>query len=145
MVEPQSGAALDLRAVRWSPSGSGDLPSLLEEASQKTGVLLAAPSDWKPAADAPKPGPIADAAPQLFRNAGGVCREVFLLRPRPSRDDDGFGGGGRGGPWIGGASGEPARSSTDCISANAASALSGSSDSPSIFTPRGSRSSRSVA
>lgn len=109
MVEPQSGAALDLRAVRWNPSGSGDLPSLLEEASQKTGVLIAAPSDWKPAADAPKPGPIADAAPQLFRNAGGACREVFLLRARPSRDDDGFGGGGRGGPWIGGTSGDGER------------------------------------
>ena len=109
MVEPQSGAALDLRAVRWNPSGSGDLSSLLEEASQKTGVLLAAPANWKPAADAPKPGPIADAAPQLFRNAGGACREVFLLRARPSRDDDGFGGGGRGGPWIGGTSGDSER------------------------------------
>jgi len=103
MVEPQSGAALDLRAVRWSPSGAGDFSSLLEEASQKTGVLLAAPSDWKPAAAAPKAGPIADTAPELFRNAGGVAREVFLLRARPSREDDVFGGSGRGGAWLGGA------------------------------------------
>lgn len=102
MVEPQSGAALDLRRVNWTPSAAGELPALLEEASQKTGVFLAAPADWKPATKAPKPGPIAQAAAQLFRNAGGVTREVFLLRGRPSRDDDRM-GGGRGGVWIGNA------------------------------------------
>jgi hypothetical protein len=102
MVEPQSGAALDLRRVNWTPSAAGELPALLEEASQKTGVFLAAPADWKPATKAPRPGPIAQAAPQLFRNAGGVTREVFLLRGRPSREDDDMGGGG-GGPWIGSA------------------------------------------
>lgn len=103
LVEPQSGAALDLRRVNWTPSAAGELPALLEEASQKTGVFLAAPADWKPSTAAPKPGPIARTAPQLFRNAGGVAREVFLLRARPPRDDDDWGGGGRGGPWIGNA------------------------------------------
>jgi hypothetical protein len=102
MVEPQSGTALDLRRVNWTPSAAGELPVLLDEASQKTGVFLAAPADWKPSAAAPKPGPIARTAPQLFRNAGGVAREVFLLRARPPRDNDDMGGGGgRGGPWIG--------------------------------------------
>lgn len=102
-VQPQSGAALDLRRVQWSPAGTGgELPVLLQEAAQKTGVLLAAPSDWKTPATPPPPGPIASAAPRLFRNAGGTSREVFLLRGRPQRDDDEM-GGGRGGPWIGSA------------------------------------------
>ena len=105
MVEPQSGAALDLRRVAWTPSEPGGLPALLEEAAQKTGVLLAAPTDWKPSASAPPAGPIAKSALRLFRDAGGVSREVFLLRARPSRDDGDWDGGGRGGAWIGSGAG----------------------------------------
>ena len=105
MVEPQSGAALDLRRVIWTPSESGGLPALLEEAAQKTGVLLAAPTDWKTSASAPPAGPITKTAPRLFRDAGGVSREVFLLRARPSRDDGDWDSGGRGGSWIGSGSG----------------------------------------
>jgi hypothetical protein len=105
MVEPQSGAALDLRRVTWSPAESGGLPALLEEAAQKTGVLLAAPAAWKPSVSAPSSGPIAKTAPRLFRDAGGVSREVFLLRARPSRDDGDWDGGGRGGSWIGSGTG----------------------------------------
>jgi hypothetical protein len=101
MVEPQSGAALDLRRVIWTPSEPGGLPALLEEAAQKTGVLLAAPTDWKPSVSAPPAGPIAKTALRLFRDAGGVSREVFLLRARPSRDDGDWDSGGRGGSWIG--------------------------------------------
>jgi hypothetical protein len=105
MVEPQSGAALDLRRVAWTPSEPGGLPALLEEAAQKTGVLLAAPTDWKPSASAPPAGPITKTAPRLFRDAGGVSREVFLLRARPSRDDGDWDSGGRGGAWIGSGAG----------------------------------------
>ena len=105
MVEPQSGAALDLRRVIWTPSEPGGLPALLEEAAQKTGVLLAAPTDWKPSASAPPAGPITKTAPRLFRDAGGVSREVFLLRARPSRDDGDWDSGGRGGSWIGSGTG----------------------------------------
>ena len=106
MVEPQSGAALDLRRVIWTPSEPGGLPALLEEAAQKTGVLLAAPTDWKPSVSAPPAGPIAKTALRLFRDAGGVSREVFLLRARPSRDDGDWDGGGRGGgSWIGSGTG----------------------------------------
>jgi hypothetical protein len=82
------------------------LPALLEEAAQKTGVLLAAPTDWKPSASAPPAGPITKTALRLFRDAGGVSREVFLLRVRPSRDDGDWDGGGRGGSWIGSGGGE---------------------------------------
>jgi hypothetical protein len=105
LVAPQSGTALDLRRVTWTPSEPGGLPALLEEAAQKTGVLLAAPAEWKPSVSAPSAGPIAKTAPRLFRDAGGVSREVFLLRARPSRDDEDWGGGGRGGSWIGSGSG----------------------------------------
>jgi hypothetical protein len=105
MVEPQSGAALDLRRVIWTPSEPGGLPALLEEAAQKTGVLLAAPTDWKPSASTPPAGPITKTAPRLFRDAGGVSREVFLLRTRPSRDDGDWDRGGRGGSWIGSGTG----------------------------------------
>ena len=103
LIAPQSGAALDLRSTFWTPSEPGGLPALLEEAAQKTGVFLAAPADWKPSVSAPKAASVAVAMPRLFRSAGGVSREVFLLRTRPSRDD-GL-GGGRGGAWIGSRSG----------------------------------------
>jgi hypothetical protein len=109
MVELQSGAALDLRRVTWSPSEPGGLPALLEEAAQKTGVLLAAPAEWKPSVSAPPAGPIAKTAPRLFRDAGGVSREVFLLRAHPSRDDGDWDGGDRGGSWIGSGNGGGAR------------------------------------
>jgi len=99
LVTPQSGAALDLRPVQWNPSELGGLPALLEEAAEKTGVLLAAPTDWKPSVSAPKAGPISRIAPELFSKAGGVSREVFLLRARPQGDDEEMGGGRRG-VWI---------------------------------------------
>lgn len=101
LVAPRSGAALDLRQVRWTPSEPGGLAALLEEAAETTGVLLAAPTDWKPSVSAPPPGPIASSVPRLFREAGGVTREVFLLRARPGGRDDDDMGGGRGGHWIG--------------------------------------------
>jgi len=101
-VQTQSGQALDLRFVEWDPSGGGSLHDLLAEASEKTGVFLAAPADWKPTAKAPKPGPMAQAAPALFHNAGGVSREVFLLRAE-NRSDGATPPEGRqrGGSWIG--------------------------------------------
>ncbi len=102
LIAPQSGAALDLRRVQWRPSEPGGLPALLEDAAQKTGVLLAAPTDWKPSVGAPPPGPIAETAPRLFRDAGGVSREVFLVRGRegPAGED---GPGERRRSWIGAA------------------------------------------
>lgn len=99
LIAPQSGAALDLRGTLWTPSEPGGLPALLKEAAEKTGVFLAAPADWKPSVSAPQAAPMAVAMPRLFRSAGGVTREVFLLRASPSRDDEM--GGGRGGAWIG--------------------------------------------
>jgi len=102
MVQPQSGQALDLRLVEWKPSGGGSLHDLLAEASDKTGVFLAAPTDWKPTAKAPKPGPMERAAPDLFRQVGGVSREVFLLRGENLSDASAQPESRwRGGSWIG--------------------------------------------
>ena len=102
LVEPESGEALDLRRVQWTPAGGGKLSDLLQEVAEKTGVLFAAPSAWSPEVSAPAAGPIASAAPELFRQAGGVSREVFLLRGRggPAEDD---GPGDRRAGWIGAA------------------------------------------
>ena len=102
LVEPESGEALDLRRVQWTPSGGGKLPDVLQEAAEKTGVLFAAPSAWTPDVTAPSAGPVASAAPELFRQAGGVSREVFLLRGRGGSGED-EGPGDRRGGWIGAA------------------------------------------
>jgi hypothetical protein len=112
IIESSAGTALDLRRIVWEPAASGTLKDLLDDATQKTGVFLAAPTDWNPAAPAPKAGEIRRAAPALFAKAGGSVREVFLLRgPRAGAGDRGEGGGeggggegrggGGGGAWIG--------------------------------------------
>ena len=100
-VQPQSGEALDLRRVNWAPSGGGPLPDLLKEAAEKTGVFVAAPSDWRPEVSSPSGGPMTKAAPALFRQAGGVSREVFLVRGRGDNEaEDDRGDRGASG-WIG--------------------------------------------
>ncbi len=122
LIEPESGGALDLRRVEWSPAGGGSLSDVMTEASEKTGVLFAAPSAWNPQVTPPTAGPVASVAPALFKQAGGVSREVFLLRGSsgPTEDDSprsGPGGwigaapersGGRGGGWMR-AMGDPER------------------------------------
>ena len=101
-IESASGAVLDLRKAKWTPSGPGKLHALLDEASRRTGAMTAAPTAWQPDAKAPGAGPLGRAIPQLLRSAGGVVREVFLLRGRPRRDagEPEFGRGERG-TWIG--------------------------------------------
>lgn len=102
LVEPESGEALDLRQVEWKPAGAGPLGEVMSEAAEKTGVLLAAPSAWNPQVAPPGAGPVASVAPALFRQAGGVSRQVFLLRGRggPMEDE---GPRERSGGWIGAA------------------------------------------
>ena len=105
-VQPRSGAPLDLRKVEWQPQSGGELSALLTQAAEETGVTLAAPADWTAPVDKPEGGIIAKAAPALFRAAGGVSREVFLLRgPDPGEEpaEDGEGWRGRR-TWIGSSS-----------------------------------------
>lgn len=104
-VQSRSGAPLDLRRVEWRPQGGGDLQALLAQAAEETGVTLAAPSDWSSPVAAPEGGRISDAASELFREAGGTSREVFLLRgPEPGEQagEDGENWRGRR-TWIGAA------------------------------------------
>lgn len=102
VVQPNSGAPLDLRLAEWQPAGDGELQKLLDEAANETGVYLSAPSDWSPTLNGPKGGRMADAAPAMFRQAGGVSREVFLLRGPAAGEADEDGGSWRGGrSWIG--------------------------------------------
>ena len=109
VIESPMGTALDLRRIVWQPSEDATLQSLLSDAAQKTGVFIAAPTDWNPATTAPKAGELRRAAPALFSKAGGTVREVFLLRGSPDANADRGGGGGDGergggwggGPWIG--------------------------------------------
>jgi len=100
-IAAESGQALDLRGAVWTPAGTGDLPTLLRQAADETGVMLAAPTDWQPSVAAPPTGAVAKTVPALFRRAGGTAREVFLLRAQPSRDDNAEGGSWGGGGWIG--------------------------------------------
>ena len=105
-VRSRSGAPLDLRLVEWQPQGGGELSALLTQAAEETGVTLAAPTGWDAPVDKPEGGLIADAAPALFRAAGGVTREVFLLRgPEPGEEpsEDGEDWRGRR-SWIGSSS-----------------------------------------
>ena len=101
LVQPPSGAALDLRRVRWEPSGTGPLSDFMQDAANKTGVFLAAPDDWNPQTAAPAPAIISRAAADLFRQAGGTVREVFLLRGRPPGEEEESRGDRRGSGWIG--------------------------------------------
>ena len=105
-VQSRSGAPLDLRLVEWQPQAGGELSALLTQAAEETGVTLSAPTNWNGPVDNPEGGRITDAAPALFRAAGGVSREVFLLRgPEPGEEpaEDGEGWRGRR-TWIGSSS-----------------------------------------
>lgn len=109
MIEPFSGIPLDLRRAVWNPAAQSELHALFDDAARKTGVLLAAPAEWKPAAPTPRAGRMSETIPDLVKKVGGVSREIFLLRAQPRRDDNEDapqalrGGGG----WIGSS---PARS-----------------------------------
>ncbi|MBJ7258414.1 MAG: hypothetical protein JHD33_02665 [Chthoniobacterales bacterium] len=112
-VQPRSGAPLDLRMVKWQPEKGGALQDVLALAAGETGVVLAAPADWSPQVETPAGGRMTKAAPALFRQAGGVCREIFLLRgPAPGEEGGEDGGNWRGGSaWIGASAGDNQRSS----------------------------------
>jgi len=104
LVEPESGQAMDLREMQWTPSGSGKLSSLLQEGAEKTGVFFAAPASWQPEVPDVSPGTVRSVATSLFRQAGGVSREVFLLRGSGERTGGTDEPARRGrGAWIGAA------------------------------------------
>jgi len=101
-MEAKSGQPLDLRLVEWQPGGSGELQALLAEAAESTGAYLSAPSDWSPPIEGAEGGQMDEAMPALFGRAGGVSREVFLLRGPAAGESDGDDGGWQGRrEWVG--------------------------------------------
>lgn len=73
-------AAIDLRKIEWTPEGDASLTDMLREASEKTGIYLAVPAEWSPQVRSPGAGTAEKNIPRIFQHAGGVAREVFLLR-----------------------------------------------------------------
>lgn len=107
-----SGTAIDLRKIEWTPDGDASLADMLREAAEKTGIYLAAPDDWSPQVRSPGAGAAEKNIPRIFLNAGGVSREVFLVRPDPTPDGPPTGGSEGGGgrrSWIGSPSSSPTR------------------------------------
>ena len=87
-----SGLVLDPRNLELKIEGPAqDLPSLLDEASQKSGVMTALPKNWSPSvAKLPGESPVRKALPAMVSSAHGKVMEFFLLMQRPHRD---WGGG----------------------------------------------------
>jgi hypothetical protein len=82
-------AATDPALLEWTAEGGSlELPKLLDEAAQKTGVMIAYPAEWAPPlAKPPKSAPVAQALRAMAAGAGGKTLPLFLLTEsrRPSR------------------------------------------------------------
>jgi len=87
-----SGDAVpDLRRVAFQPSAVEDrsLHALLDQASQKTGVLFAAPGDWNPVVGSlPKAGQASGVARNLASATKGQLQEFVLIRVGSPRDQN---------------------------------------------------------
>lgn len=82
-------AATDPALLEWTAEGGSlELPKLLDEAAQKTGVMIAYPAEWAPPlAKPPKSAPVAQSLRAMAAGAGGKTLPLFLLTEsrRPSR------------------------------------------------------------
>jgi hypothetical protein len=78
----------DPRLISWKPSESEDksLQGLLNQGSQKTGALFAAPESWNPMiGKLPREGRTGKVTVSLVKSAKGTVEEVFLLTVQPPR------------------------------------------------------------
>jgi len=77
----ESGEALDPRRLSLTLEGSGqDLPSLLDQAAQKSGVMALFPKDWTPAIPKlPKRERVSHVIPSLIKGVHGQVAEIFYL------------------------------------------------------------------
>lgn len=78
----------DPRLISWKPSESEDksLHGLLNQGSQKTGALFAAPEGWNPLiGKLPREGRTGKVTVSLIKSAKGAVEEVFLLTVQPPR------------------------------------------------------------
>ena len=76
-----SGLAIDPRALSLQIEGPDqDLPKLLDQAAQKTGVMTGLPDDWNPTAGTiPKYNRVSKVIPALVSSARGRVVEFFFL------------------------------------------------------------------
>jgi hypothetical protein len=75
------GEAMDPRLLSWKPEGTNSsLPSILDEAAQKSGAMIIYPSEWSPTAPTyPKEEPLRKALTTLATSVHGQTGEFFLL------------------------------------------------------------------
>lgn len=86
------GQAIDPRFLAISMEGlDPDLAKLLDEAAQKSGVMIALPKEWSPPAKLPKPTSVRKIVSSLVGSAHGKSAEFFFLSERARR---GWGGAG---------------------------------------------------
>lgn len=106
MMGVVSESVPDPRKIEWivSPMESQSLQGYLDQAAQKTGVMIAIPAEWNPdLARMPKSGAARSAIPAAISAVGGQSREVFLINvwggwgggePRSTNAEPGERGGG---------------------------------------------------
>jgi len=88
------GQVIDERFLSIAMEGPDpDLGKLLDEASQKSGVMTSLPKDWSPITRIPKPTSVREAVSLLVSSAHGKVAEFFFISERSRR---GWGGGGLG-------------------------------------------------
>jgi len=84
--------ATDPALLEWTAEGGSlELPKLLDEAAQKTGIMIAYPAEWAPAVTKPpKSALVAKALRAMAAGAGGKTLPLFLLTEsrRASRRGD---------------------------------------------------------
>ena len=79
--------ACDPALLEWKPDAASlDLPRILDEAAQKTGVMIVFPPDWAPPVGKP-PGsaPVCKAIRSLAAGVGGKTLPLFFLTERGER------------------------------------------------------------
>lgn len=88
------GQEIDPRSLAITIEGNDrDLGKLLDEASQKSGVMTAFPKDWSPLAALPKPTRVSKAISSIVNSAHGTLAEFFFLTEPPRRVGSGGGAG----------------------------------------------------
>lgn len=82
------GAVLDPRYLKLSLEGpDNQLPILLDQAAQKTGVMTIFPADWSPSVTAlPSPSRTGKAIAKLVSSAHGKLAEIMLLTHQDWRE-----------------------------------------------------------
>ena len=83
MAEAVIEEVSDPRQAKWNATSEaeGNLQAYLNQATQKTGVMVAVPRDWNPAVNKqPASGEAVDSVRKLLSSAGGKTDTFFYLR-----------------------------------------------------------------